>query len=78
MPKLEESYLTKLPEKMGLESGPVGAAMGGFGPAPEPTFPTYSRFLVTPLPAVSTFQPDALRQFYRGGVPQYRIFPRNG
>jgi len=48
------------------------------GPGAEPTFPTRSRFLTSPLPIISTYQPDALRQFYRGGVPQQRIFPRNG
>jgi len=44
-------------------------------PAPQPTFPTYPRFLVTSLPLSVIYQPDALRQFYRGGVPQSRIIP---
>jgi hypothetical protein len=79
MPKIEESYLTKSPEEMGLDTTPVGAAMGGSGPAPEPNLqPQYSRFMVSPIPLVATYQPDALRQFYRGGIPQQRIFPRSG
>lgn len=55
-----------------------GQAPASYGPGGEPQYPTYSRFLATPLPLIATYQPDALRQFYRGGVPQQRIFPRNG
>lgn len=44
----------------------------------QPAFPSYSSFLATPLPLIATYQPDALRQFYRGGVPQQRIFPVQG
>jgi hypothetical protein len=80
MPGIDESLLTKKME-MGLESPstPVmSAASGSAGPAPEPIYPVYNRFLATPLPIVATYQPDALRQFYRGGIPQQRIFPPNG
>lgn len=45
------------------------------GPAPEPVFPTYPRFLVSSLPLSVIYQPDALRQFYRGGIPQSRLIP---
>jgi len=54
---------------------PIGIVPGGSRPAPEPVYPTYPRFLVTSLPLSVTYQPDALRQFYRGGVPQTRIIP---
>ena len=81
MPTIDQSTVTKSPEKLGLEPlVPVmSAASGGAGPAPEQSSqPNYSKFLVSSIPLVATFQPDALRQFYRGGVPQQRIFPRNG
>ena len=35
---------------------------------------TMSPFLRCPLTPL-TSNPDSLRQFYRGGVPQYRIIP---
>lgn len=79
MPKIEQSYLKQEPEKMGLEPSDVISVGGGSGPPPEPQWPVYNRFLATPLPLIATYQPDALRQFYRGGIPQQRIFPiQNG
>jgi len=76
MPTIKESTATPQIEKA-LE--PVSSAPAStMGPGAEPTFPNRSRFLTSPLPIISTYQPDALRQFYRGGVPQQRIFPRNG
>ena len=55
---------------------PIERPSPRFGPGAEPSFPGYPRFLVTAVPINSVLQPDALRQFYRGGVPQQRIFPR--
>jgi len=45
------------------------------GPGTEPIYPSYPRFNVSSLPLIAIYQPDALRQFYRGGVPQSRIIP---
>jgi hypothetical protein len=81
MATIEESTLKKDPAKMGLEpvSSVMSGAQAGAGPAPElSNQPSYSRFMASPIPLVATLQPDALRQFYRGGVPQSRIFTRNG
>jgi hypothetical protein len=76
MPTLAQSYLTQTPEKMGLEPLPSSMPVQqGF--SAQPVNPSYNSFLATPLPLVATYQPDALRQFYRGSVPQQRIFPVN-
>lgn len=75
MAKLEDHYLNGTPRELGLE--PVQQSITGrAGWSGEPTLPTYGRFLVSPLPLSTTYQPDALRQFYRGGIPQSRIFPQ--
>jgi hypothetical protein len=79
MPTLEQSQWTPEIGKK-LESlkpnDPVSARpVSGFGPGGEPSFPTYPRFQVTSLPLSVVYQPDALRSFYRGGVPQSRIIP---
>lgn len=76
MPTLPQSYLTnevthhltaEAPEHKSVTTFPTEAA-----------HPAYNRFLASPLPLIATYQPDALRQFYRGGVPQQRIFPAGG
>lgn len=42
-------------------------------PAPALTVPGYNPFLRCPLPLVVAY-PDNLRQYYRDGVPQTRMF----
>ena len=79
MPTIAESTSTrKIDEKlkpMEPHLDPVGTTVPHGGPAPQPTWPSYPRFSVTSLPLSVTYQPDALRQFYRGGVPQQRLIP---
>lgn len=41
--------------------------------APAPA-PTMDKFLVCAMPPVQAY-PDTLRQFYRDGIPQYRLLP---
>jgi hypothetical protein len=77
MPSLSDSIWT--PEKgKRLEPiqprAPIDVRPTG-NPGGEPTYPTYPRFQVTSLPLSVVYQPDALRSFYRGGVPQSRIIP---
>lgn len=76
MPTLDQSYLKTNPDKLGLEPVQRGTPIIGGFPA-VPAFPAYAKFLASPLPLVATYQPDALRQFYRGGIPQMRIFPKS-
>jgi len=47
-------------------------------PAPQHQVPTgegtgFNPLLLCPIPKFSS-NPDGLRQYYRGGVPQWRIF----
>lgn len=72
MPSIEQSTMPKGSESM---YEPVEQSIPQSGFTSQPSFPSYNSFLATPLPLISTYQPDALRQFYRGGVPQQRIFP---
>lgn len=74
MPTIEESEATKA-KLMHLHPSEPPVSPTRNPVVPEPVFPTYPRFLVTSLPVSVTYQPDALRQFYRGGVPQERIIP---
>lgn len=78
MPTLAES-MNPSPSKLQLEpiQQQTQAAQRGSIPFSEPN-PPYSRFLVSSLPLSSIYQPDALRQFYRGGTPQSRLIPPQG
>lgn len=74
MPTISESMVNLPEEKTQFQS--VEAPHMAGGPSIAPPNPTYPRFAVTSLPLTAVYEPDALRQFYRGGVPQSRIFPR--
>ena len=76
MPSLKDSMATKEHFKKLEPIAPhTNPRLVSVPPAPQPTYPSYPKFLVTSLPLSVTYQPDALRQFYRGGVPQSRIIP---
>lgn len=72
MPSINESLLNS---KIDTRLEPIDRGIFQASGPTEPNLPSYSRFLATPLPIISTYQPDALRQFYRGGIPQQRLFP---
>lgn len=42
--------------------------------APDVSKPEFNAFLRTPIPLINASS-DSLRQFYRGGIPQYRVVP---
>jgi hypothetical protein len=74
MPKIEDSSATReIVKKIEPINNPVNPH--GLAGA-EPVYPTFPRFSVTALPLSAIYQPDALRGFYRGGVPQSRLIPR--
>lgn len=76
MPTIAQSQLTpQIGAKLEPLARPPVSARAFQGPGTEPSYPTYPRFQVTSLPLSVTYQPDALRSFYRGGVPQSRIIP---
>jgi hypothetical protein len=73
MPTIKESEYKPHIGKMEPIPNPVSPIYSRIGA--EPMYPTYPRFSVTALPLSVTYSGDALRGFYRGGVPQSRIIP---
>lgn len=75
MPSVDESTKAHILKHL-VPIAPADPIVGQpLHPSPEPVFPTFPRFLVSSLPLTVMYQPDALRQFYRGGVPQMRLIP---
>lgn len=42
----------------------------------DPQAPSFNVNLRCPMPATGTVSPDSLRQFYRTGTPQFRVFTK--
>lgn len=70
MPTLHESTRPVEREKL------VELRPSTFNPMPTPVAQTNqsATFGVSPMPGIVTY-PDSLRQFYREGIPQYRVIP---
>ena len=67
------SRLTAQPDLSKYERvEPVSAGVQHQVPTPQDS--GYSSTLICPMPLVSA-APDGLRQFYRSGIPQYRLIP---
>jgi hypothetical protein len=75
MPSLAQSIQAArdLPRDQFQEVQPAPATANPTPPLSD-NFAMMNQFLRCPLPPIHS-NPDSLRQFYRGGVPQYRLIP---
>lgn len=74
MPKISE--LVKQPNRVFSSSEPLSSLKPGHNLPTEMPLPGFNVLLRCPMPAISTANPDSLRQFYRPGLNQMRVLSK--